>query len=61
MNIANEKKFINMCRININNKIFIKIMKKYVINCKSCQLRVFNRKKNVLFYLNFESVLKDKY
>ena len=36
--------------------------KKHVVNCKSCQLRAFNReKKSASFHLNFESVSKDKY
>ena len=61
MNIANEKKFIDVWRTDIDDEIFIKIMKStsLTVSHVSCVLSI--EKKNALFHLNLDSVSEDKY
>ena len=61
MNIASEKKLIDVWQIKINDEIFIKIVKStsLTVNHVSCIFSI--EKKSVLSHLNFESVSENKY
>ena len=61
INIASEKKFIDVWRTNIDDEIFIKIMKStsLTVSHVSCMLSI--EKKNASSYLNLEFVSEDKY
>ena len=61
MNIVNEKKFIDVWRTDIDDKIFIKIVKStsLTMNHVSCVFSI--EKKSASFHLNFEFVSEDKY
>ena len=59
MNIASEKKFIDVWQINIDDEIFIEIIKSTSFNYESCQLRAFNRKEKT-FHLIWISDLFQK-
>ena len=61
MNIASEKKFIDMWQINIDDEIFIRIVKSMslTVNHVNCVFSI--EKKSPSFHLNFESVSEDRY
>ena len=58
MNIACEKKFIDVWQTNIDNEIFFQNYKKYVVNWKSCQLRALNRKEKTFYFIWISSLFQ---
>ena len=61
MNIANEKEFIDVWQTDIDDEIFIEIVKSTSLTVSHINCVLSIEKKSVSFHLNFESVLKNKY
>ena len=59
MNIVNAKKLIDVRQININDTIYIEIVKNMSQAANNVNYMLSIEKKNAAFYLNFRMVLKD--